>query len=85
MIPTYTEINLKLWLGALKVENFQTLDALCAHFKPENLKAILGPDVNLKEAQRACEQATTIWKQQREDGGPGCPVNRWMPQGNCES
>ncbi len=80
MIPTYTEIDLEPWLGALDVKDFQTLDALYAHFKPENLKAILGPGVDLEEAQRACEQAATQWKQQREDGSCSfCPVGRWMP------
>jgi hypothetical protein len=76
MIPTYIEIDLKPWLGAFGVEDFRTLDALYAHFKPENLKAILGPDVDLKEAQRACEQAATQWKQQRE-GDSGCRAG-WL-------
>lgn len=80
MIPTYTEVNLELWIGPLGVKSFSTLGALQAFFEPENLKAILGPDVDLKEAQRACEQATTQWKQQREDGGPDCPIGRWIPQ-----
>lgn len=80
MIPTYTEIDLEPWLGASGVERFSTLEALYAHFEPENLKATLGPDVDLEEAQRACEQATTQWKQQREDGPCSpCPVGRWMP------
>lgn len=80
MIPTYIEINLAPWLGASSVKDFQTLEALYAYFEPTNLKAMFGPNVDLEEAQRACEQATTQWKQQRE-GGPcsPCPVGRWMP------